>query len=295
MTGINDISVGFENWSQVYLPDEKKNAITAECRSHLAKRLTTLIECISDFGFGRGQVLLGLLETNFTEYGKAVLTNVAGIISGADAEICLGTLRRQIMPEIINSILPPPGNSSSFAPQGLWEELLDEAYSTARKNASEMRNIEIDAGAFRSQYTLRLRRERFRKAFRQKLESALAQLIRDVGRGVRQRLSPTVSELRAQARQRRRTQVNSEQRIFSDPKLLDRDWSNDLSGICLSFEGKIAVPEAWRTRKNLHTWTEVAQVIETDRALRSRVHKYVRRRLSGARAIAEAERDAKAG
>src|SRR5437588_207453 len=153
----------------------------------------------------------------------------------------------------------------------------------------------MDASAFRTQYTFRLRRERFRNAFRQKLEAALTVAIRDAGRGVRQRLSPSISEIRAQARQRRRSQVHSERQLFSDPRLFGPDWSADLAEICLALDGKIPVPTAWRTRKNINTWSEISELIANDRALRSRVQKYIRRRLSGTRASEAVERDERAG
>lgn len=286
----------------VYLSEEQKRALIADAQGQLAKRLRTLIECVSEFGFGRGQVLLALMETNFIEYGKTVLTNIAQIVSGADPDVCLGMLRRQVMPEIITGILPSvqlasgeSSNSHNLPPRGLWEELLDRAYAEARMTTPKIESEGMDPSAFRAQYTFRLRRERFRNAFRQKLESALTVVIRDVGRGVRQRLSPTISEIRAQARRRRRTQITSEQQLFSDARLFGSNWSSDLHEICLALEGKLPVPEAWRTRKNICSWSELAELIDTDRALRSRVQKYISRRLSGTRAIQAAERDSKAG
>lgn len=303
MTCFDQKSVNAHSWPYVQLSDEQKQSITADAQAQLAKRLKTLIECISDFGFGRGQVLLVLIETNFIEYGKTILTGIAQIISGADAEVCLSVLRSRIMPEIITSILPKldvpatfeATSSADLSLDGLWEEFLDAAYAAASPPPGMLATERMSASAFRTQYTLRLRRERFRNAFRQKLEAALTVVSREVGRGVRQRLSPTISEIRAQARQRRRSQVDSEQQLFSDPRLFGPDWSADLAEICRAFEGKLPLPEAWRTRKHIETWSEISELVSTDRALRSRVQKYIRRRLSGTRAAQAAKREEKAG
>src|SRR5438105_2550207 len=130
MSNLDRSAVSTPMWPHVYLSDSEKQTVLADAQAQLARRLKTLIECLSEFGFGRGQVLLTLIETNFIEYGKTVLTNVSQIVNGADPDVCLGMLRRQVMPEIIFSILPrtdlpgsgEAGSSYNLSPDGLWEE-----------------------------------------------------------------------------------------------------------------------------------------------------------------------------
>src|SRR5438105_11192864 len=120
------------------------DAIANEPMTQLVKRVTTLLDCLADFGFGRGHVLLMLLETNFLEYAKTVLARAAQEMKGTDAEECLWVLRRDILPAIIGSILPSanpvrsPDSSSLFGEpfEGLWEQLLEQAYvaSTSQKS-----------------------------------------------------------------------------------------------------------------------------------------------------------------
>src|SRR5437868_884265 len=159
MTRSDQNHVSGHSWAYAQLSDELKKAIMGDAQAQLAKRLKTLIECISDFGFGKGQVLLALIETNFIEYGKTVLTSVAQVIHGADAEVCLSMLRSRIMPEIITSILPRTnlaagveGTSSvSLSPDGLWEEFLEAAYAAAHPHPDLGNSDEMNGSAFRTQ------------------------------------------------------------------------------------------------------------------------------------------------
>src|SRR5579884_2409421 len=253
-----------------------------DSKRRLLASVQASIECMRDFEYQRGQVLPLIFESAFIEYASANITAAAQHLPGGIDER-MRLLRTETVPATIDSIFPTR-NASPDAADGLWEHTLEQAYTAVYPAAGE-----INRDAFRSEYVFRLRNERARNSFRQKIERALWSVLRNIARDHRRRMMADTSQHKRRYRRTRRNQYLFERQIFYDHRLFSPDWRTRLSEVCAALEGHLPVPEAWRLRKHLASWNDVAALVDTDRSFRSRVQKYLQRRLHGAAAAANVD------
>ena len=263
------------------------DAAVGQAQADLQQRLAGAMQDAFSPDQSLRDAALDRFEEAMCGYAQKLFLGFARMIKASDVDTCMAVLAGNLIPALaeffesgteefptVASVL-----DETWAPDGEWERRVELARRIYTPRHARPEGSQIDAWSFAVRSLLRLRIERHRLAFRNKLEAALLSACIQAGAEVSARLPVRKTNVYGIPRRRgRKPKTDEHRRLAEIVRSFGRDWREDLQEICGKIDDILTLPKQFQSvvRK---TWSDVADDIAGEPQLRVQVRKYLEYRL----------------